>query len=100
MVFVTVDPRNLRFEATVHPAAELTTDVAQLAADLDLDRVPDQAGDVRVLIDLDEVVRLLDQGVHVHLQGAVPVRPLDSELIMSDDPARAWLEEQIRDGDA
>ncbi|MFI6316491.1 hypothetical protein ACIBG8_03180 [Nonomuraea sp. NPDC050556] len=92
---MTVDPRSVRFEATVHPAAELTADVAQLAADLDLDRVPDQAGDVRVLIDLDEVVRLLDQGVHVHLQAAVPVRPLDADLIMGDDAARAWIEGQL-----
>ena len=85
----------VRFEATIHPG-----DAGEAAfgrvADLDLYRIPDPAGEVRVLIDLEGCARLVQQGFEVRLQRALPVRPLDPELIPDDDQVRAWLDERIR----
>ncbi|MEV0617422.1 hypothetical protein AB0I81_29160 [Nonomuraea sp. NPDC050404] len=84
-----------RFEATVHPKDDLAADTARMVADLDLDRVPDPTDDVRMLVDLNDCVRLLELGLEVRLQAAVPVRPLDPTLLMSDDAASARLRERI-----
>lgn len=85
----------VRFEATLHPRAE-GADLRRVA-DLDVDRVPDPAGDVRVLVDVDECRRLLDSGFEVRLQRAVPVHPLDAGMVASEDDARGWLEQRVRD---
>lgn len=84
-----------RFEATVH----VLTDDADLkrVADLDVDRVPDPEGGVRVLVDPDECARLIDGGFEVRLQRAVPVRPLDPSLVAGDDDVRAWFAERVRE---
>lgn len=82
-----------RFEATVHPgAAEVAL---SLVADLDLDRVPDPRGDVRVVVTSDEVAELLARGFEVRLYRLVPVRPLDPDLVMRDEDAARWIEERV-----
>ena len=64
----------VRFEATVH-SRQGGADVARVD-DLDVDRVPDPEGGVRVLVDAPSALRLLEAGYEVRLQRAVPVRPL------------------------
>ena len=46
-------------------------------ADLDIDRLPDPEGGMRVLVDADDCRRLLEAGYEVHLLRALPVRPLE-----------------------
>lgn len=86
-------PPPMRFEATVHSGPTART-LARVA-DLDLDRVPDPRGDVRVLITSEELARLLDEGYEVHLHGTVRPAPLDPELVTGDDEAVRWLEEMV-----
>ncbi|MGA8046841.1 MAG: hypothetical protein WCA30_11320 [Dermatophilaceae bacterium] len=83
----------LRFEATVQAGPRVRT-LARVA-DLDLDRVPDPRGDVRVLASAEELARLLDEGYEVHLYGTVRAAPLDPGLVMDDDEAVRWLEEMV-----
>jgi hypothetical protein len=86
--------REPRFEATVHHG---DTEIALArVADLDLDRVPDPRGDVRVLVTADEVAALLDQGYEVRLHRTVRPAPLSPELVPSDDEAIRWLEERVQ----
>ncbi|MBJ3809306.1 hypothetical protein [Streptomyces flavofungini] len=84
----------VRFDATVHPGA--TNRDLHGVADLDLDRIPDPEGAVRVLVTADECRRLLESGYEVHLHAPVPVRPLASDLVEQDDAVRAWLDERIQ----
>lgn len=65
-------------------------------ADFDLDRIPDPEGEVRVVITPDECQRLLESGYEVHLHASVPVRPLATGLVASDDSVTAWLEERVQ----
>lgn len=84
----------LRFEATVHPG---DSDVPLgRVADLDLDRVPDPQGGVRLLVTTDDVVTLLERGYEVRLQRVARAKPLSLELRASDDAAIAWLEERVQ----
>lgn len=87
------DSLGLRFEATVHGADAAALD---RVADLDLDRVPDPAGGVRVLVDLTECARLVRAGFEVHLLRALPRRGMDPALVMDDDSARGWLDARVR----
>jgi hypothetical protein len=89
------DPRKaLRFEATVHPG---DADVPlEGVADLDLDRVPDPQGGVRLLVTTDEIVALLDRGYEVRLHRLVRLEPLSPELRIDNDEAIAWLEKRIQ----
>ncbi|MER5299858.1 MULTISPECIES: hypothetical protein [Streptomyces] len=82
-----------RFDATVHPGAA-NRDLRGVA-DLDLDRIPDPEGAVRVLVTADECRRLLESGYEVHLHAPVPVRPLPAELVEQDEAVRRWLEERL-----
>lgn len=93
--------RDVRFEATVHPgdAPVGFAAVASRVADLELDRIPDPDGGVRLLVDVDECARLLDQGFEVRLRRAVPVRPLDQDLVADDDDVRAWFHARARGSD-
>jgi hypothetical protein len=84
----------LRFEATVHPG-DADVPLGRVA-ELDLDRVPDPQGGVRVLVTTDEVVSLLERGYEVRLQRLAPVEPLSRELRVSDDVSIAWLEERVQ----
>jgi hypothetical protein len=81
------------FAGTVHPG-DRARDVERVA-ELDLDRLPDPEGAVRVLLTPDDCVRLLEIGYEVHLQRSWPVQPLDSRLTTDDDADRAWLEERV-----
>ena len=58
------DRSGMRFEAKLHRGSAVVDDTADLAdlADLDLDRVPDPDGGVRLLADLDQCVRLVERG--------------------------------------
>ena len=49
------------------------------AAELDLDRLPDADGKVKLLLTADDARRLLEQGYEVHLTAAIPVAPLDQK---------------------
>jgi hypothetical protein len=84
----------VRFEATVQPG-DGERDLDRVA-DLDLDRIPDPEGEVRLLVTMDDCVQLLDRGFRVQLHRPLPVRPLDPGLIESDESARAWLDERVR----
>ena len=92
----------LRFEATIHPGEREVS--LERIADLDLDRVPDPEGGIRVLITAEDAERVLAEGYEVRLVRALPVRPLDSSLVMDDESAAAWLNEETkgldREGDA
>ncbi|MEX0658522.1 MAG: hypothetical protein WD080_05270 [Egibacteraceae bacterium] len=91
--------RAVRFEATVHPG-EAGLGVAAMTervADLDVDRIPDPGGEVRLLVDADACVRLLEEGFEVRLRRSVPVRPLDPGLVAGDDEVQTWFDTRIRD---
>jgi hypothetical protein len=66
------------------------------AAELDLDRLPDANGKVKLLLTADDARRLLEQGYEVHLTAAIPVAPLDQKRVMTDDQAQRWLEQQVK----
>ena len=84
----------MRFEATIYPGAgERSLDQV---ADLDLDRLPDPGGDIRLLVTSDEAAMLAEQGYEVRLLKAHPVKPLDSSMVMDDKMAEGWLEEQVK----
>jgi hypothetical protein len=85
----------VRFEATVHPRE--TEAALERVADLDLDRVPDPEGAVRVLVTAEDAARLVAQGYEVRLVKAHEVRPLDPAAVIDDAGAQAWLEEQTKD---
>jgi hypothetical protein len=87
----------VRFEATVYPGPKLrrTNWMDQLQR-LDIDRIQDPKGQVRVLVTADDCVRLLEHGFEVRLQHAHPVRPLDRALIEGDESLRRWVEDQLR----
>jgi hypothetical protein len=85
---------SVRFEATIHPGQ--AQPALEGVADLDLDRVPDPEGGVRVLVTTDEAARLVERGYEVHLLKALPVAPLNRELVMDDESVTAWLEDRVR----
>lgn len=86
-----------RYEATVHADRLAVANVDALAgvSELDLDRVPDPDGGVRVLVDQDEIARLVAQGFEVRLHRAVPVQPLDPALIATDADVDAWYTQRM-----
>ena len=88
------DAPAVRFEAVVHPGERERS--LERVADLDLDRVPDPDGGVRVLITSDEAEQLLDRGYEVRLVRAHRAQPLDRSLVEDEDASRAWLEDRTR----
>ena len=86
--------RQLRFEATIHQGERERA--LSRVADLDLDRVPDPRGDVRLLINPDELALLLDEGYEVRLYRTVRPQPLHPDLVVGDDEAVRWLEERVQ----
>jgi hypothetical protein len=88
-------PEAVRFEATVHPGAAGAAALPRVA-DLDLDRVPDPEGEIRVLVTADDLERLRRQGFEVRVHREMPVRPLDPRLIADDADVRAWFSDQVR----
>lgn len=81
----------MRFEATVHA----TTRSAELNAvdSLDLDRVPDPEGGVRMLVGPEDLARLVAEGYEVRVQAVAPVAPLDPGLVSDEADVRAWFED-------
>ena len=84
----------VRFEATLGTTPHARALAA--AAALDLDRLPDANGKVKLLLSTDDARRLLEQGFEVHLTAAVPVAPLAESLVMSDADSATWLEDQVK----
>lgn len=84
-----------RFEATIHSTTR-SADLGGVDA-LDLDRVPDPDGGVRMLIGPEDMARLVAQGYEVRVLAAVPVRPLDPGLVAGESDVRAWFDEQTMD---
>lgn len=82
-----------RFEATVHSGER---DRLGRLADLDLDRVPDPDGGVRILADLGTCAALVRDGFEVRLLRSAPTRPLDAAAIAGDDDVRGWLDDRLR----
>jgi hypothetical protein len=89
------EPPKVRYEVILRAKAADRMDLRRVA-DLDLDRVPDPGGEVRLLVDMEEAARLVESGFEVTLVAAAPAGPLDPSLVMDDDAARAWLEERLR----
>lgn len=85
---------SVRFEATLGPTPYAKA--LSAAAELDLDRLPDVDGKVKLLLTADDAHRLLEQGYEVHLTAALPVAPLNPKLIMTDKQAQSWLEQQVK----
>ena len=83
----------MRFEATIYPGRKAKT--KDWADDLDVDRVPDIKGRVRALITVEDLVRLLDQGLEVRLYRAHAHEPLDPALIVTDKSFKRWLDERV-----
>ena len=88
------DQAVIRFEATVHSGASGRQ--LEGVADLDLDRVPDPDGGIRVLVTAKDCVGLIESGYEVHLHAAVPVRPLSADWVQTDESVRDWLEERVQ----
>ena len=87
-------PLTVRFEATLGSTPHAKA--LDAAAALDLDRLPDDKGKVKLLLTPDDARRLLEQGFEVHLTAAVPVAPLDPALVMPEDEAKSWLDQQLK----
>ena len=86
--------RNARFEATVHPGDPQLA--LEAVADLDLDRIPDPEGGVRVFVTSEEAIELVWRGYEVRLLRAHPISPLDPDLVSDDEIVREWLEQEVR----
>ena len=65
-------------------------------SDLDLDRVPDPDGSVRILAELDTCAQLVREGFEIRLLRSVPMRPLNASAVPGDDDVRGWLDDRLR----
>jgi hypothetical protein len=83
----------MRLGAAIYPGRKAKA--KDWADDLDVDRVPDAKGRVHALITVEDLVRLLNQGLEVRLYRAHAYEPLDPALIMTDRSFKRWLEEQV-----
>ena len=84
----------MRFEATIFPGRRKEKNWAD---DLNVDRVPDSSkGEVRALLTVEDLVRLLEQGLEVRLFRAHPFEPLDPALIVTDAAFKRWLDEKVK----
>lgn len=88
------DTSSVRFEATVHPGRRALA--LEGVADLDLDRVPDPEGQVRLLLTAEDAASLVTRGYEVHLLEVLPVKRLDTSLVASEGAVLGWLEEQVK----
>lgn len=84
----------VRFEATLGSTPHARALMA--AAELDLDRLPDADGKVRLLLSPDDARRLLEAGFEVHLTAAARLAPLDPALVISDSEAASSLEQRVK----
>ncbi len=85
---------DMRFEATVH-AGRRAGDL-EAVAELDLDRVPDPEGGIRLLLTAEGAAALVSRGYEVRLLDVLPVRPLDAELFAGEGATLAWLERAVQ----
>jgi hypothetical protein len=89
---------DLRFEVTVHPG-DAGTPMSHVA-DLDLDRVPDPEGGVRLLATAHECAVLVDEGYEVRLHRTLSGAPAATVETSGDDAdedsVRTWLGERTR----
>jgi hypothetical protein len=85
----------MRFEATVYPTAR-SAELGAVDA-LDLDRVPDPEGGVRVLVGPEDMARLVAEGFEVRVQAVAPVAPLDPGLVADGSDVRRWFDEVTRE---
>lgn len=88
---------DMRFEATVHPTAS-SAELGAVQA-LDLDRVPDPEGGMRMLVGPEDLARLVAEGYEVRVHAVAPVTPLDPSLVADDADARQWFEDVTRDAE-
>lgn len=86
-------PPTVRFSATIHTRRKADRNWMEK---LDIDRVPDPKGLVRALVTAADCVRLLNQGLEVHLHQAYPVQSLNPALIESDESFRRWLDKRVK----
>ncbi|HKI02894.1 MAG TPA: hypothetical protein VKK31_13040 [Thermoanaerobaculia bacterium] len=86
-------PGGIRLEVTVHPGAEQRS--LDGVYDLDLDRVPGQKGELRVLVTEEQLKELVARGYEVRRLKSYPVEPLDKSLIMDDETAVGAVERQL-----
>ena len=82
----------MRFEATIRPGRKAEKNWAD---DLNVDRVPDSKGEIRALLTVADLARLLEQGLEIHLSRAHASEPLDPSLIVSDASFKQWLDEKV-----
>ena len=83
----------VRFEATIYPGRKTEKNWAD---DLNVDRVPDNSkGEVRALLSVDDLVRLLEQGLEVRLTRVHVSEQLDPALIVTDTAFKRWLDEKV-----
>jgi len=83
----------MRFEATIRPGRKAET--KDWADDLNVDRVPDSKGEVRALLTVADLARLLEEGLEINLSRAHASEPLDPSLIVSDSSFKQWLNERV-----
>ena len=86
-------PGGMRLEVTVHPGAEQRS--LDRVYDLDLDRIPDPKGELRVLVTEEQLKELVARGYEVRQLKSYPVQPLDKSLIMDDETAVGAVERQL-----
>jgi len=84
----------VRYSATVRSGTR--AQALKAVADLDLDRLPDVRGKIRVLLSPADIQPLLERGLELQLHAVLPVAPLDASFVMSDERAQAWLEKQLK----
>jgi hypothetical protein len=88
----TDNAQTVRFSATITPRRKAGPNWIEK---LNIDRLPDPKGVVRALVTAADCVRLVNQGLDVHLHQAYPVQPLDPKLIETDESFRRWLEKRL-----
>ena len=82
----------MRFDATIYPGRKTETNWADA---LDVDRVPSHEGEIRALLSVEDLVRLLEQGLEVRLSRVHASGPLDPALIEPDESFQRWLDEKV-----
>jgi len=82
----------MKFEATILPGGKAEKNWAD---NLNVDRVPDSKGEVRALLTVEDLVRLLGDGLEIRLFRAHASEPLDPSLIVTDATFKRWLDEKL-----
>ncbi len=90
----TKPPGGMRLEVTVHPGAEQKS--LDAVYDLDLDRIPDAKGELRILVTEEQLEELVARGYEVRQLKSYPVQSLDKSLIMDDETAVGAVEQQLK----